>query len=119
MSRRKTLEIEEKPEVKPKSNSLLLFSGVDLLFESKVSLTFSSRKIRSELRPKMIFQDEGFWGALKKISESTKIPIIFTADTVDANTGMNPESLSKREFDDFDFKQKEEFFFDLWRHDAS
>ena len=28
--------LDEKPEVKSKSNSLLLFSGVDLLFESKV-----------------------------------------------------------------------------------
>ena len=69
-----------------KNDSLLLFSGVDLLFETK---------------------DEGFWGALKKISETTKIPIIFTADTVDANTGMNPaNSSARREFDDFDFKEK-------------
>ena len=81
----KESKIEEIVE-KEKNDSLLLFSGVDLLFETK---------------------DEGFWGALKKISETTKIPIIFTADTVDANTGMNPEnSSSRREFDDFDFKEK-------------
>ena len=67
-------------------DSLILFSGVDLLFRNL---------------------DEGFWRSLKHFTEITKvrffkkkiiiffirlqIPIIFTANTLEANTGLNPE----------------------------
>ena len=51
-------------------DSLILFSGVDLLF--------------SQL-------DEGFWAALKNFTKITKIPIVFTGVTIDANKGLNPE----------------------------
>ena len=40
----------------------------------------------------VFFQDrkpckKGFWRELKKLSETSKIPIVFTADNVEANTG--------------------------------
>ena len=51
-------------------DSLILFSGVDLLFSNL---------------------DEGFWAALKNFTKITKVPIIFTGLTIDANKGLNPE----------------------------
>lgn len=68
-----------------KTDSLILFSGVDLLFNG---------------------YDEGFWRELKKLSESSKIPIVFTADNVEANTGLNPEKKIEKKEDEFDFKDK-------------
>ena len=59
----------EKP-VEAVLDSLILFSGVDLLFSNA---------------------DEGFWKALKNFTDNTKVPIIFTAETLEANTGLNPE----------------------------
>jgi len=73
-------------------------------------------------------RDEGFWSALKKITETTKIPIVFTADSIEANTGtsfyitplvitifeqnyeklikgLNPDK-NEEKIDEFDFKEK-------------
>ena len=59
---------------------------------------------------------------MKKLSESSKIPIVFTADNVEANTGnescrityysyqsclgLNPEKNIEKKEDEFDFKDK-------------
>ena len=64
---------------------------------------------------------------MKKLSESSKIPIVFTADNVEANTGneskilthiiyesyynelysgLNPDKKTERKEDEFDFKDK-------------
>lgn len=63
-------KVEPELTAGPVLDSLILFSGVDLLFNQS---------------------DEGFWLALKKFTDNTKVPIIFTANTLEANTGLNPE----------------------------
>ena len=72
---------QKKPERK---DTLIYFSSVDLLFS----------------------EDEGFWRALKSFIEKTKgsvtyfqlaklinssVPIIFSAESIEANSGLNPE----------------------------
>ena len=84
-----------------KTDSLILFSGVDLLFNGYDEAGFRKKYVNnnnvmnfmshiddSSIMTQVIENHkQGFWRELKKLSESSKIPIVFTADNVEANTG--------------------------------
>lgn len=62
-------KIEETKSETGSKDTLIYFSSVDLLFS----------------------EDEGFWRALKSFIDKTKVPIIFSAESIEANSGLNPE----------------------------
>ena len=74
-----------------KTDSLILFSGVDLLFNGYDEAGFRKKYVNNNNAMNFMSHignhEQGFWRELKKLSESSKIPIVFTADNVEANTG--------------------------------
>ena len=74
-----------------KTDSLILFSGVDLLFNGYDEAGFRFPRFFAFFSIFQTFENhqKGFWRELKKLSETSKIPIVFTADNVEANTGKH------------------------------